>query len=148
MPKELKRRNISGIYFLDKFPSDERQLPTCIEDCRPSKRREVLMSKNKEYLRSVITSLADTFKELTDFCHKDGVVKDEYRDEFVEMANRWIERSKWNWAEHELVDQIDIICEKITMLADFTGVERKSLNDDQTITLDNNERAQNTPSNS
>lgn len=34
MPTELIRRNISGIYIFDKFPSDERHRPTCVEDCQ------------------------------------------------------------------------------------------------------------------
>ena len=50
-------------------------------------------------------------------------------------SSRWIEKAKWNWAEHELADQIDIICGKITLLADSAGVIRQRTNDDDSITV-------------
>ena len=125
MPQELKRRNISGIFIYDLFPNDDHRRPTCIEDCQPARRREWMESRNQEYLRNVIKELADSFKELSGYCHKEGAIKDEYNKEFIEMADRWIERSKWNWARHELADQIDMICGKIVMLADAVGVVRE-----------------------
>ena len=135
MPQTLKRRNISCIYIFDTFPSDDRRKPTCIEDCRPSVRRQWMMNRTKEYLRNVISELAASFKELADYCHKEGAIKDEWRDEFIQMADRWIEKAKWNWAEHELADQIDIICGKITLLADSAGVIRQRTNDDDSIAV-------------
>ena len=42
MPTELIRRNISGIYIFDKFPSDERHRPTCVEDCQMATRKKWL----------------------------------------------------------------------------------------------------------
>lgn len=125
MPQVLKRRNISNIYIFDQFPGEDHRRPTCIEDCSPSRRKEWLMTKDKNYLRSVIQALSESFKELTDYCHKEGAIKDEYKTEFIQMADGWMERSKWNWAEHEMADQIDVICSKIIMFADAVGVTRR-----------------------
>ena len=134
MPKELKRRNLSGIYIFDTFPNDDRRKPTCIEDCRAGTRKSWMEKRDADYLRNLISELAKTFKEVTEYCHDGGAVKTEWRDEFNAMADSWIERSKLNWARHELADQIDMICDKITFLADAVGVTRPCVDDDSSIT--------------
>lgn len=140
MPKELKRRNISGMYILDKFPTDERRKPTCVEDCQMATRKRWMGAHEKEYLRNVIGQLADSFKTLTEYCHDGGAIKKEWRDEFIAMADKWIERSKLNWARHELANQINLICDKITLLADSAGVVREPVSDDKSITVIENEK--------
>ena len=147
MPTELKRRNISGIYLLDKFPTDENRKPTCVEDCQMATRNRWLKAHDKEYLRNAIEALADSFKELTEYCFDGGAIRKEWRDDFVAMADKWVERSKWNWDRHELADQINLICEKITLLADGVGVVREPVPDDKAIAIiENDEEDANTSS--
>ena len=138
MPKDLKRRNISGIYILDKFPTDERRKPTCVEDCQMATRKRWMEAHDKEYLKNAIEALADSFKQLNEYCYDGGAIKKEWRDEFVAMADKWVERSKWNWARHELADQINLICDKISLLADSAGVVREPVTDDEDITVIDN----------
>lgn len=139
MPKELKRRNISGIYIFDKFPTDNRRKPTCVEDCQMATRKRWMEAHDKDYLQNAIKILADSFKQLTEYCYDGGAINKEWRDEFIDMADKWIERSKWNWARHELANQINIICDKITLLADSARVVREPVPDDKTITIIENE---------
>ena len=103
MPAELKRRDLSGIYIFDTFPGESKRQPTCIEDCQPETRRKLLLTKSKEWLRDCIEQLAKTFKETTDYLVTEGCVTDEQRKEFFAMIDRNVERSKYNWAEHELL---------------------------------------------
>lgn len=124
MSEQLKRRDISGIYIFDKFPTDKKRKPTCVEDCTHGKRMEWCMSKDEDYLRNVIEQLANTFRDLVDFCHSEGCVNDEQRDGMNKMANNIVARSKWNWALHELANQVDFVSEKIRLLADAVGVTK------------------------
>lgn len=135
MPKELKRRNISGIYIFDKFPTDDRRKPTCVEDCQPATRKKWMEKHEADYLRNVIKQLAESFKKLTDYCYDGGAIILEWKNEFVAMADNWIERSKLNWAKHELANQINVICDKITLLADSVGVVHEPLSEDEDITV-------------
>lgn len=124
MTNELKRRNISGINIFDTFPNEERRKPTCVEDCQQATRRAWCMSKEKDYLRNTISALADSFRELVEYCHTEGCVTDEQREGMNKVANSIVDRSKWNWSLHELADQVDLMCEKIRLLADAVGVTR------------------------
>ena len=130
MEKELKRRDLSGIFIFDTFPGEERRKPTCIEDCQQETRRQLLMTQNKEWMRECISQLAKTFKDLCNYLVKEGCVTDEQRKEFFDMIDRNVERSKWNWAEHELADQVDFFCEKVTLLADACGVTKHQEEED------------------
>jgi len=130
MEKELKRRDLSGIFIFDTFPGEERRKPTCIEDCQQETRRQLLMAKNKEWMRECINQLAKTFKDLCNYLVDEKCVTDEQRKEFFDMIDRNVERSKWNWAEHELADQVDFFCEKVTLLADACGVTKHQEEED------------------
>ena len=135
------------MYILDKFPTDERRKPTCVEDCQMATRKRWMEAYEKEYLRNAIEILADSFKTLTEYCWDGGAIKKEWRDEFIAMADKWIERSKLNWARHELANQINLICDKITLLADSVGVVREPVSDDKSIVIkENNEEDANATS--
>lgn len=124
MATELKRRDLSGIYIFDTFPNEEKRQPTCIEDCQQETRRKWCMAQTKDCLRETIKQLAQTFKEITDFLVNEKCVSKEYREEMFAMIDRNVKRSEWNWAVHELADQVDFFCEKVTLLADACGVTK------------------------
>lgn len=64
-----KRRNLTGIYIFDKFPEDEKKLPTCLEDCQKETRqkwlREQLDDEGRieciEILCGVLRDISDQF---------------------------------------------------------------------------------------
>lgn len=122
MGKELKRRDLSGIYIFDTFPDEEKRQPTCIEDCQQETRRKWCMAQTQNKLRNTIKVLTKTFKDTTDYLVSENCVTDEQRTEFFAMIDKGVDRAKWNWAVHELADQVDFFCEKVTMLADACGV--------------------------
>ena len=62
--QEHFRRNLSGIYFFDKFPNEEERQPTCFEDCTIEKQKEILNSKDLEWVKSLALLLSSTLKEL------------------------------------------------------------------------------------
>ena len=124
MMEELKRRDLSGIYVFDKFPTDDMRKPTCIEDCSKAKRLEWCWSKEPDALRDVIRKEAETFREMCDFLVDEKCVTDEQRTMFFAMIDRAVERSKANWSVHELADQVDFICGKVVLLADACGVTK------------------------
>ena len=121
---ELKRRDLSGIYIFDTFPGEQKRQPTCIEDCQQETRRKWCMAQTQDCLRDTIKHLAQTFKETTDYLVSENCVSFEQRMEFFKMIDRNVERSKYNWAVHELADQVDFFCEKVTLLADACGVTK------------------------
>ncbi len=121
---ELKRRDLSGLYIFDTFPGEEKRKPTCIEDCQQETRRKWCMAQTQVCLRDTIKNLAHTFKEMTDYLVSEKCVNDEQRTELFDMIDRNVERSKYNWAVHELADQVDFFCEKVTLLADTCGVTK------------------------
>ena len=127
---ELKRRDLSGIFIFDTLPGDKKRKPTCVEDCTPENRREWCMTKDAAYLRQVITMEANTFKDVCNYLVEEKCVTDEQRTEFFAMIDRAVDRSKWNWAVHELADQVDFICEKVVLLADACGVTKHKEDDD------------------
>ena len=131
MAKELKRRDLSGIYIFDTFPGEKKRKPTCIEDCQYETMRKWCMAQTQDCLRDTIKHLAQTFKETTDYLVSEKCVTDEQRTGFFDMIDRNVERSKWNWAVHELADQVDFFCEKVTLLADACGVTRHKKEEDE-----------------
>ena len=62
--QEHFRRDLSGIYFLDKFPNEEKRLPTCFEDCTVEKQEEILNSKDLEWVKSLALLLSRKLKEI------------------------------------------------------------------------------------
>ena len=62
--EEHFRRDLSGIYFFDKFPNEEKRLPTCFEDCTVEKQEEILNSKDLEWVKSLALLLSRKLKEV------------------------------------------------------------------------------------
>lgn len=124
MTTELKRRDLSGIYIFDMFPGEKKRQPTCIEDCQQETRRKWCLAQTQECLRETISILAKTFKAMTDYLVTENCVSFEQRMELFKMIDSNLARSKYNWAVHELADQVDFLCEKVTMLADACGVTK------------------------
>ena len=62
--QEHFRRDLSGIYFFDKFPNEEKRLPTCFEDCTVEKQEEILNSKDLEWVKSLALLLSKKLKEI------------------------------------------------------------------------------------
>lgn len=123
--QQHKRRNISGIYIFDQFPDDEKRQPTCIEDCQQETRRAWLMKrKDKVYAKQVITMIYDSFLELCKYLHDEGCLDDKVLKDFTDMAGNAKDDVKYNWALHELANQLDMACDKLTMLADSFGVTK------------------------
>ena len=122
--KELKRRDLSGIFIFDTFPGEEKRKPTCIEDCQQETRRKWCMSKTPDYLRDTIKILADTIKDICNYLVDEKCVTDEQRTQIVGMIDYHVNRSKQNWGLHELADQVDFFCEKVVLLADACGVTK------------------------
>ena len=60
----MKKRNLSGIYILDRFGDDEKETPTCIEECREETLDKWLESLNKGALIRTVKHLAEVIKEL------------------------------------------------------------------------------------
>ena len=120
----LKRRDLSGIYIFDTFPGEEKRQPTCIEDCQQETRRKWCIAQTQDCLRDTIKHLAQTFKDTTDYLVSEKCVNEEQRTGLFAMIDRNVERSKYNWAVHELADQVDFLCEKVTLLADICGVTK------------------------
>lgn len=62
----MKRRNLTGIYIFDKFPDEERRVPTCIEDCQEETRKAWLEGLDKEALIGTIEMLCETLRGISD----------------------------------------------------------------------------------
>lgn len=123
-----KRRNISGIYIFDKFPTDEKRQPTCIEDCSQDTRREWLMKigdTDTDCAKGVIAMVYDAFVGLCYYLHKERCIKDEWYKDFIGMAKKKKEMIKCNLALHELANILDEACDKLCLCADACGVEVK-----------------------
>ena len=124
--EQLKRRNLSGIYIFDKFPSDEKRLPTCVEDCTQETRREWCMGKTKEYLRSVIESKLDTYKSIVRYLmsDEDEDINKEQCNMLLELADALHKNIEWeNWTKEDYVNEVDTVCAAVRTLADSYGVE-------------------------
>lgn len=128
--KELKRRDLSGIYIFDKFQTDERRKPTCVEDCAQNTRRKWCMSKNEEYLRNVVRMECETFKDLCDYLLKEECLTEEQHGELARLAERTIMSSVEASSTLELAELVDFVCDKLTTLADYCGVT-KHIEDDE-----------------
>jgi hypothetical protein len=66
MSKEIKRRNLSGIFIFDILPGDEKRQPTCFEDCTEEKQDEWLESLSPEAVKSLSKQLAKTLRTIGD----------------------------------------------------------------------------------
>lgn len=66
MSKNLKRRNLSGIYIFYKFEDEDNRKPTCFEDCPEEKQDEWLNSLNKQALKNLSKQFANTLRDIGD----------------------------------------------------------------------------------
>ena len=62
----MKRRNLSGIYYLCKLDGEDKRTPTCFEDCSEEKQEEILDSLETEALKNLAKQLANVLKEIGD----------------------------------------------------------------------------------
>lgn len=62
----MKRRNLSGVFYFDKFEGEDKIKPTCFEDCTPEKKMEILDKMNIEQLKNLALILADTLSVVGD----------------------------------------------------------------------------------
>lgn len=62
----IKRRNLSGIYIFDKFEGEEKNIPTCLEDCNEETRNKWLDSLEKEALINTVKHLCSVLREMGD----------------------------------------------------------------------------------
>ena len=58
-----EKRNISGIYFRAK--KDNKWQPVCFEDLELSQQRDILTTKNREFVDNLVIKLADTINEIS-----------------------------------------------------------------------------------
>jgi len=119
----LIRRNLSGIYIFDTFPTDEKPTPTCVEDCQQRTRRNWCATKTPEYLNEVVIILATKFKKLCNDLCRYGDIKKFSKDCFVELIDLKLSKRRKNL--RDLTDTIDYLSEKITSLADSCGVRNE-----------------------
>ncbi len=62
----MKKRNLSGIYIFDKFGDDEKETPTCIEECKEETLDKWIDSMDREGLIRIIKYLADVINKIGD----------------------------------------------------------------------------------
>lgn len=125
MEQELKRRNISGIYIFDTFPNEENRQPTCVEDCQRTTRREWCLTKTPEYLCETIKMLNQSFIDLSKFLYDDEFLTDEQFSQLSEISRLSNERANPIYDIEWLIEEIDFISNKITLLADYSGTIKK-----------------------
>lgn len=119
----LIRRNLSGIYIFDTFPSDEKQTPTCIEDCQQHTRRDWCITKQSNTLKQTIERLIDTYKELCDYLCEKADINSVIKKNLIELIT--IRTSIDRKDIRGLIDTIDYLSEKITSLADAFGIRKE-----------------------
>lgn len=66
MSKEVRRRNLSGVYIFHKFDDEEKREPTCFEDCPVERQDEWLNSLEPEAVKNLAKHLAETLKKIGD----------------------------------------------------------------------------------
>lgn len=128
---ELKRRDLSDIYIFDKFPTDKKRKPTCIEDCQQETRRTWCLSKDKDYLRSAISMLADSFNDVCEYLESEKCLTAVQHAQLEAKIADQVKISKMNWSLEELAEQVDTICRQLTMLADHCGVTKHIEEDEE-----------------
>ena len=62
----MKRRNLSGIYYLCKLDGEDKRTPTCFEDCSEEKQEEILAKLEPEAVQSLAKQLAQALKSIGD----------------------------------------------------------------------------------
>lgn len=70
------RTDLSGIYIFDQLDGDEKQLPTCIEDCSEEKRVTWLNSLELQGLQKTRDILLESIKGVTDLLTKEELVNE------------------------------------------------------------------------
>lgn len=60
------RRNLTGIYIVDKFEDEDKYQPTCFEDCQESTQDKWIESLDREMLVTLVKQLAGTIKDIGD----------------------------------------------------------------------------------
>lgn len=124
---KLIRRGLSGIYIFDKFPEDDRQKPTCVEDCRPETRHEWCMKKNSEYLYDVLKLLSTTYDGMLNFLVDENVITMEEYSALIDG----IGKPEDGLGVETLSFRIDAMSVKITTIADLFGVGTKPIEEDE-----------------
>jgi hypothetical protein len=58
------RRNISGMFFFDTLPGEERRQPTCFEDCTEETQQKILKDLDPEAVKQVALHMASCLKNI------------------------------------------------------------------------------------
>lgn len=62
----MKRRSLSRVFFLYKFPGEKMQFPTCLEDLPPEEQKKVLSTMSRQYLENYCMMVADALRSIGD----------------------------------------------------------------------------------
>ena len=60
----MTRRNLSGVFILDRLPYESKKSPTCFEDCTTETQEKFMDSLDVEALKSLIRALSNTLAEV------------------------------------------------------------------------------------
>lgn len=107
------------------FPDEQNRQPTCVEDCQRTTRREWCLTKTPEYLCETIKMLNQSFIDLSKFLYDDEFLTDEQFSQLSEISRLSNERANPIYDIEWLIEEIDFISNKITLLADYSGTIKK-----------------------
>ncbi|RZK19114.1 MAG: hypothetical protein EOO43_11985 [Flavobacterium sp.] len=62
----MERRNLSGIYILQKIEKSDKQIPTCFEDCKEETQDEWLDSLDTNALKNLSKQLGKRLRTIGD----------------------------------------------------------------------------------
>ena len=109
------RVGLSGIYLTEKFPGEDKEQKTAIEDCSEARRRYYLSTLNDTQVRKTFDKLLSTMKMVIKHIQSKGLVDEQTAERMWNTRHLFIDTYKTPTVDKRR-EAIDMLCKRIKEL--------------------------------
>ena len=118
--KSMKRIGLSGIYFTEKFPGEDKMEKTAIEDCSEARREYILSTLKSSKIRQIFDGLLDTMKILINYMQTKGLINELTAERLKLTSEVYIQMYKTPRVDKR-IPAIQLLCKRIKELEEITS---------------------------
>lgn len=120
------RVGLSGVYFTEKFPGEDKESKTAIEDCSEGRRKYILSTLNDTKLRTTFDKLLSTMNIVIRQLKTKGLIDEKTAERMRNTSNFYKEVYKTPTVDKRC-EAIDLLCKRIKELeaAAVTALKNK-----------------------
>ena len=115
----MRRIGLSGICFTEKFPGEDKEEKTTIEDCTPARRKYILSTLPDTKLRKMFDKLLSTMNMVIKQMERKGLIDEQTAKRMRNTRNVYLDLYKTPTSDKRR-EAIDMLCQRIKELEEAT----------------------------